>query len=119
MHGWQWHTSYECLSPVQALEAENLELRDEVHALSDDLEAVVRENAAFAQRMAAAEAERDGWRDGAAEADMRVAAAKAAGRAKDSEIESMRKVYEVARHLPHLLSYDHTLSVNRWQSPVL
>lgn len=77
------------------MEAENGELREELQAVSDDLEALVRENQAVGAHAIAAAAERDGWREQAADAAQRAAAAEAASRAADAGAERLRKAYEV------------------------
>ena len=79
-----------------------MELRDELHAVSDDLEALVRENQAIGGHAIAAGTERDAWREDAAAANSRAAAAEAAARAADAEIERLRKSYEVPLAFPLL-----------------
>ena len=85
---------------MQALEAENMELRDELHAVSDDLEALVHENQAIGGQAIAAATERDAWREDAAAANTRAAAAEAAARAADADTERLRKSYEVPQMFP-------------------
>jgi len=55
----------------------------------------VRENQAVGSQAIAAGAERDGWREQAADASQRAAAAEASSRAAAAEAERLRKAYEV------------------------
>ncbi|EIE18515.1 hypothetical protein COCSUDRAFT_49237 [Coccomyxa subellipsoidea C-169] len=82
------------LQTSQTLEADNRELRDELHAVSDDLEALVRENQVIGGQAISAATERDAWREEAGAAGTRAAAAEAAARAADAETVRLRKTYE-------------------------
>ena len=71
--------------------------------MSDDLEALVRENQAIGGQAISAGTERDAWREEAGAAGARAAAVEAAARAADAETERLRKTYEVCTPLILLL----------------
>ncbi|KAL3151587.1 Centrosomal protein 135kDa, isoform B [Trebouxia sp. C0009 RCD-2024] len=79
---------------LQACVGECDALRDECRAISEDLEVLVKENQVVNHQLTTASTERDDWHADLRSIKSKLAQAEQHARAKESEVEDLRKAYE-------------------------
>eukprot|EP00884_Botryococcus_braunii_P001454 jgi/Botrbrau1/11309/Bobra.0038s0070.1 len=79
---------------VQALEADNLTVREELAAVSDDLQALVRENQIIVSQLTGKATEAESWRGELRIATERAETAEHLVRAREADVEDIRQAYE-------------------------